>query len=931
MSKPHHGFPSGYFKIRSRLTGKCLDIKGSNTQKATVLITENCHSGYNQHWYIDRIGRIISRLNGMAVDIKGTNKENGAIVYTWPPHGAANQQWYVDSVGRIISRLSEKSLSFDENNKGSAPVYVWESYNGPSQKWYFEKIADSDQTVNIVKSYGGESNDLKISSEMIQPSAELTYQFWMKLDKFDGGIMKNILCKSQSAKDTKATAPGLWINSNALKFDLRIKTIKKDNDGINIVYDIPLRKWINVAFQIKGNVVEFYVDGIRKSTGKMDGEFSPNNNDLWIGHNNKFIHLKDVEYSNYALTIEQIKKNMRSTDPRLIDKPSTPMPMEEDIPSTGVTITKFVSNGSHKDCAPYRARLGTGRAWCAITKTTDSYLEAVLDKSYHIKKIMTQGRADSNQWVQTYAIKYYDNNKWVNASPSVFKGNNDRNSIKTNTVDFTSQKIRFYPLTWKEWPSVRLGFDGIPSSQSKCLGYKEQSIKGSTDMIRKSNLDAYNRECRMISYFKYLQGLEQEKHKYEKLYELLNTIKQKNTTSLQEADELKKKLHKIKSILKRTTLDLELAKSKKCPPTRACLPVITPTVAPKKSTINDYDIRTHNEFHKYVLATSVKPCEAGTPVAQQSTAPIVKQLSQCQAQFTNNDVGMQGGGVYGRLCQLTSQRDIIAQPTQLLSQSAFYDGPYSISKHKDFNNLMENYMLKSKCKQKKRCKPKSKSKSKPKFAPIETHPDFKNYVSIRKVQQLSKKMLDDAVNVGKFPINCALDITQHPRYKELMNKYALSSPDGYQPCKSLTDYPIEQHPDAKNYVKKTDVNKIQNKTMELADSIRQAKLVINQQQQVINKLKNAPIEQHPDAKNYIKKTVVKKIQDETMELADSTRQARQVINKQQQVINKLKNAPIEQHSQYPSLMTKFNDINNYPDAGKYMLKTQIQCSNSFRT
>lgn len=1093
MSKPHHGFPSGYFKIRSRLTGKCLEIKDGGTNRATPIITNNCHDGHHQLWYADKLGRVVSRLNGMALDIKGVNKANGATLHTWNTHGMKNQQWYVDSIGRIVSRLNQKSLSFDENNKGATPAYMWESINGPAQKWYFEKAQDSDRTVSLKKRYSGTQGVQKVPGDKILPAAGFTYQFWMKLDKFEGGKWKAIFSKSKDHANAKNRAPGIWIYPNELRFHLKTNTTKDWNEGIpnDPVYDIPLRKWINVAFTINGNRMEFYVDGNRTSTGKLKGHFNPNNSHLWIGHDNKSIHVRDLEYTNYVLNPEQIAKNMRSTDPRLADKPKKAIQGQgptEDIPDLGVRITKFISNGSKSACPPHRARLGTGRSWCAKDETGNQYLEAVLDKEYHVKAIMTQGRSDANQWTKSYAIKYLSNGKWKSAGDT-FKGNTDRHTIKTNKVDFNAQKVRFYPLTWNNWPSVRLGFDGVPLSQSKCARYKDQSVNGSTEMIRKANLDSYNQECRTISYYKHLEGLKKEQVKYEKLYELLNTTKKRNKDSVTAVKKIKEEMKAVQAKLKRTTLDLELAKAKKCPPMRQCLPVVNPvtTTSVKKASVNDFDIRTHRDFHKYVSVANVRPCTASRPVSSPAPAPAAKapltraqkckrardrrdaalgeetvaeaeseaqeeakkiitaiaeaeqkispkpkapvqpiqpvqpvqpvvpkrKSPTCQSRFNVSDnIEMQGGGVYGKLCVLTgSNNDIpslmkanrMVKATQLAERKAeeaktakkkaeaakravevqqakraeaaraakaaspFKTDPYSIQRHKDFGKLMKDYMLKSRCAapnfpiddiskhpdydslmeeyamrvpdtcpqtympcpveslaQYEECQTIREditqhpgyddfmteqtrlagvvmnadgtvSESKVKttaevmkkimesgtpeqkravLGSMEQHPDYGDYVHISRVHKMSKDMLDDAIKHGKLPVNCSEDITKHPGYKKLMEKYALRDsavcPPVFRPCKPLKAYDITQHPDAKNYVRKSDLAKIKSKLMKLATKNEKSRAVIRQQQLALDKLRAqhqnvvdryVPIGNHPDIHRYILKTQIPSLMD----------------------------------------------------------------------
>ena len=45
FEKSEMGFPSGYFKIRSRFNGKCLDVNGGNSNSGTRVIVWDCHEG----------------------------------------------------------------------------------------------------------------------------------------------------------------------------------------------------------------------------------------------------------------------------------------------------------------------------------------------------------------------------------------------------------------------------------------------------------------------------------------------------------------------------------------------------------------------------------------------------------------------------------------------------------------------------------------------------------------------------------------------------------------------------------------------------------------------------------------------------------------------------------------------------------------------
>lgn len=50
-------------------------------------------------------------------------------------------------------------------------------------------------------------------------------------------------------------------------------------------------------------------------------------------------------------------------------------------------------------------------------KDGNHWIQAMFDKGFKVTAIQTQGRSDSNQWVQTYKISYSsDGDNWIYAS-----------------------------------------------------------------------------------------------------------------------------------------------------------------------------------------------------------------------------------------------------------------------------------------------------------------------------------------------------------------------------------------------------------------------------------------------------------------------------------------------------------------------------------
>mgnify|MGYP003383955860 CR=1 FL=1 len=1017
-------FPSGYFKIRSKLTGKCLSIKNNNTGTGGSLVMTACHAGLNQQWYVDGAGRVFSKLNSLTIEVRSSNKANGAKVHTAAPSGAASQRWSVDTLGRINSKLSGKSLTFDEGNKGTAPVYQWDNYNGPSQKWYFEEIDDSadspDSTprVNLAKIYAGTSGVKKIAGQQVLPSAEFTYQMWIKLTKFEKtSNWKVVFTKSHSEKDTSDRSPGLWILPGEPKFHVRCNTTK-GKDGVlkTIDYTIPTGIWINIALVFKSRSVDFYVNGDSKGRIPVDGWINPNASDIWLGRDNKNLFIRDMEYTNRALSKKELDAGRSGVNPNKVVNGVITSPVREDVfhhgkelgimgeagemgetSKQGVTIVRLTSNGSHKDCPVYNSRVGQ-KGWCAKKKTRGFYLEAHLDKIYRIDQLMTQGRSDSNQWVTVFQVKYLDQDgkwQWFKATgrkePRKFQGNSDNHTIKIHNLNgagkagaLVSDRVRIYPLQWNQWPSLRVGFNGKPASQSKCEDYKDQSVRADTDKERQKYLKLYNQECRTVTYYNHIQKLTAEKDKYEKLYTILKTTRANSRETRAESAKLNAHIKKLKSALKTAELDLELSKHKKCPPIPKCLPIIANPVAPMN--LPSSHVRIGTPDVKGVtgikgISKAEEACGAEEECGERKTLgptptipkpslspkPLLASKGSCEAMFKGG-MSQQGGANYlqsnnimfggARKCNVGTVDHPYQEEAPTLEDNT--EDRYNVRNHKDFKKVLKDY----------KCTLATK-------APVTTH------------APTQAPSVPSTTIYDKITSKCG-NIKDHPQYKELMNKYARvdksTCPSGYLPCDDIRA-DIRKHPDFAKYVSVDSAKEAVHKVKDECNS------------HFNSKFRAIPIEKHPDFDKYVLKSEVKDTLEKARKAQHSpnnsikqhpqykalmnkyalvdnstcpptykpatsgsgveanrqndllrrqlkdmnfkTSKAVQVIQKQRADLDKLRSRPISEHPQYKALMNKYTtvdhstcpptyhpcktarDINQHPDIHKYILKSQL--------
>ncbi len=87
--------------IKSKNSGKCLDVYHSRKRNGTNIVQYKCHYGKNQLWEVirkkgpKRVALLKSLHSNKCLDVNGISKKNGANVHLWDCWNGANQLWYV--------------------------------------------------------------------------------------------------------------------------------------------------------------------------------------------------------------------------------------------------------------------------------------------------------------------------------------------------------------------------------------------------------------------------------------------------------------------------------------------------------------------------------------------------------------------------------------------------------------------------------------------------------------------------------------------------------------------------------------------------------------------------------------------------------------------------------------------------------------------
>jgi len=99
-----------------------------------------------------------------------------------------------------------------------------------------------------------------------------------------------------------------------------------------------------------------------------------------------------------------------------------------------------------------------GTCWCARDLDVMQFLHVGFEIPHLIVRVATQGRADADQWISEYYLKWsLDGEEWnVVEGGRLFQGNTDRNTIVKHDISpILARCIRFCPTKWNSHMSMR--------------------------------------------------------------------------------------------------------------------------------------------------------------------------------------------------------------------------------------------------------------------------------------------------------------------------------------------------------------------------------------------------------------------------------------------------------------------------------------------
>ena len=115
--------------------------------------------------------------------------------------------------------------------------------------------------------------------------------------------------------------------------------------------------------------------------------------------------------------------------------------------------------------------LDSAQAWTARVNNANQWMQIDLGNLTNVTGVVTQGRANSNQWVTNYRVSTSTNGeKWVPMnSGQQYAGNTDRSTKVMHKFAFVSARyVRFDVLAWNGYISMRAGVI-VASGMARCI------------------------------------------------------------------------------------------------------------------------------------------------------------------------------------------------------------------------------------------------------------------------------------------------------------------------------------------------------------------------------------------------------------------------------------------------------------------------------
>jgi hypothetical protein len=127
--------PAGGTRLKSNLSGRCIDIPFANPADGTQLDTWDCSpTGAHHRWTFEADGTV--RSLGKCMDPAGAGSANGTAIQIVTCNGNPVQRFTFTAAGDLVNVSSNRCVDIkDRNTNNGAKLQLWDCNGQSNQKW----------------------------------------------------------------------------------------------------------------------------------------------------------------------------------------------------------------------------------------------------------------------------------------------------------------------------------------------------------------------------------------------------------------------------------------------------------------------------------------------------------------------------------------------------------------------------------------------------------------------------------------------------------------------------------------------------------------------------------------------------------------------------------------------------------------------------
>lgn len=211
---------SGTYIIKSRMSGKCLDVDKASNADGLILQQWDCLNNDAQKFRVASTDSGFVRITNVAsnkdLDARERGTADGTPIQQWGYGGGTNQQWRLSpreaGAYAIIGRASGRALDVkDKSNANGAKIQLWQDYSTTNQQWFFQAVGDGRQPppTPTPSPNPGPNPPPANGGVTIKVTNQCPFNIWIHAQGVQG-VLQPDHAQISPKSSRSYTAPGLW-------------------------------------------------------------------------------------------------------------------------------------------------------------------------------------------------------------------------------------------------------------------------------------------------------------------------------------------------------------------------------------------------------------------------------------------------------------------------------------------------------------------------------------------------------------------------------------------------------------------------------------------------------------------------------------------------------------------------------------------------